>query len=319
MIRLTTTTHLGYIPPTEATRSCHGVLPTRPPRRLRASVRDKDSSTLDIDEEERTIPLARQVTSRSVGAFTTKIRFGTKDALTEGAAGRGAETGNIWTMIAPPLSQYPKSWREFLKFAYEVVTTVGRGKLSAFAISFSSKPSFFKPARFKLNNANVALTAKAFHRDLAQALAEGNKNAVNNMCVKAMSIPLLAAITARPKDRRFSWELVKYNKSPKLKSHVMAPVSKDKGAPFIRQVVVSISSKQKKTEYRRSANGKWAQHGVKEVDVDENVCMVALVNPVTWTQGEWRLIGYPKNSTPEEWELEKKDMEKMQELEMMSK
>ncbi|KAK0633676.1 hypothetical protein B0T14DRAFT_533841 [Immersiella caudata] len=209
-------------------------------------------------------------------------------------------------MIRPPLSRWPRTRKEFFGFLWDVVKCEMRGKLQVFLMSVSSKKGILKPRQFKLNNAKVILTAKAMHREMAEALASGNKGALNKICVKSLAIPMVTAVEQRPKSRRYEWELLKYNGRPKIVSQVLAPVSMDKGAPLVRQVVVRIKSRQRRTTYERKNKGLWevTPAGQQETDLVEHLVIVCIVNPKTWVSSEWRVLGSVQPTSYEEWRLE---------------
>jgi protein MBA1 len=137
---------------------------------------------------------------------------------------------------------------------------------------------------------------------VAQALAVGDKDTLNKICTRKMAGTLLSSIDARPRGRRYGWELVRYTNKlfyPSIRSHKMSPVSRDREAPIIRQVVVAISSKQRRFVY--DAEGAVVPGSEKEIDVVENVAIACVVDGRTWEQSEWRIIGTIKPTTYEGW------------------
>lgn len=184
--------------------------------------------------------------------------------------------------------------------------------LTTAALKFSSKPTIFKRARFKGKRSTLIPTAKALHRSMAQALAAGDKDTLNKITSRKLSGALLASIDKRPRGLRYGWELVRYTNKlfyPSIRSHKMSPVSRDREAPIIRQVVVAISSKQRRVVY--DAQGAVVPGSEKEMDVVENVAMACIVDGRTWEQGEWRVIGTVKPTTYEGWMAEKAWMKTM--------
>jgi len=224
------------------------------------------------------------------------------------------------TLIAPPISQYPREPRKFFKFAYEVFTTWARTTASGLGMVWSSKPSMFKKAQYKLNNAATLLTAKALHRDMAKALAAGDKRTLGKICTKVMGVPMLAAIDARSPKKRYTWELVKYRRGPRIASQIVAPTTSDGSGPLLRQVVVSIASRQRRTEeVRRHRAWEEVPGSIKEVDVTENIVIVSIVHPRTWKQSEWRILGTVPTMTPEDWFAEKEILNKLEQEEYRKK
>jgi protein MBA1 len=177
------------------------------------------------------------------------------------------------------------------------------------ALKYSSKPSFFKRATFQPKRSALVPTAKALHRSLAEALAAGDKQTLNNICSRKLVSPLLASIDARPRGRRYAWELVKYTNKlvyPSIKSHRLSPISRDRHAPIIRQAIVAISSKQRRVVY--DAADQVIPGSEKEMDVVEHFAIASIVDPKNnWHQSEWRVIGTVQPTTLESW-LEEKEL-----------
>lgn len=224
------------------------------------------------------------------------------------------------TLILPPLSQFPREPKLFFSFLYDAMKSWARGKLQVVLMSISSKQGILKPRRFKLNNSQALLAAKAMHREMATALALGNKEALSQLCVKALSIPMLANIDARQRSRRYSWELVRYLgwRNPRIVSQMLSPIAPTRGAPLVRQVVVRIKSRQRRTLYERSDRGPWEvkPEGQQEVDLTEHIVLVSVISPKTWMQGEWRVLGSVQPTTFEEWEFEKKALQAVEQGEL---
>ncbi|KAK0656314.1 hypothetical protein B0T16DRAFT_399066 [Cercophora newfieldiana] len=224
------------------------------------------------------------------------------------------------TLIPPPLSQWPRQPKPFFNFFWDVVKAWGRGKLQVLMMSISSKKGILKPRQFKLNNAQVILTAKAMHREMAEALAVGNKDALTKLCVKALATPLSANIDSRQNSRRYDWELVKYSgwRNPTIVSQSLSPILQSKGSPLMRQVIVRIKSRQRRTTYHKSANGLWQvnEGGKQEMDLEEYVALVSIVKPTTWASSEWRILGSVEPTTPEEWEMEKNALNAIEQEEL---
>lgn len=188
----------------------------------------------------------------------------------------------------------------------------GQEILTNGVLTFSSKPNIWKRAQYKPKRSTLIPTAKALHRAMAEAFATGDKSTISKVCSRKLSHSLLASIDARPRGRRFGWELVAYTNKmsyPSLKSHRMSPISRDRNAPVIRQAVVAISSRQRRVQY--DAKGAVVPGSEKVMDVVEHVAIACMVYPKTWTQGEWRLIGTIKPTTLDEWMVEKELLKTM--------
>ncbi|KAK4154878.1 hypothetical protein C8A00DRAFT_42423 [Chaetomidium leptoderma] len=216
------------------------------------------------------------------------------------------------TFVIPPISQLPKPLGQKLRFLGSWFVMKTQESITNAALRFTSKPTIFKRAAFKPKRRVIIPTAKALHRSMAEALAAGDRHTISKICSKQLSIPLLASIDARPRGRRYGWELVKYTNKlfyPSIRSHRMAPISRDRNAPIVRQAVVAISSKQRRVEY--DSAGQLIPGSEKEMDVVENVAIGCIVDPRSWEQREWRLIGTVKSTTYEGWNVEKEQLKAM--------
>lgn len=226
------------------------------------------------------------------------------------------------TFVPLPLSQYPRSPRKFFQYGWEYLKAYYKGLGAAIGMVISSKPKILARARYRLNNAAFKPVAKAMHRELAEALAAGNSSAVHRLTVSQLGTQLAMGIEARPAGRRYTWELVKYNGQPKITGQVMTSLSMDRSAPILRQVVVRISSRQRKAVYAKAPKSdEWSvvPGSEKEVDLVENVMFVSLVDPVTWTQGDWRILGSIPSTRMKEWLQEKRDVETLERADMESR
>lgn len=210
------------------------------------------------------------------------------------------------TFVLPRPSQFPKPAVEKVKLLYNWSLIKFQEILTNTTLKIMSKPSIFKRALFKPKRSVLIPTAKGLHRAMAEALAAGDKNTIGRICSRKLGSSLLGSIDARPRGRRYGWELVKYTNKllyPSIKSHRISPLGREKNAPIVRQAVVAISSKQRRVEY--DAKGQVVPGSGKEIDVVENVAIACVVDARTWVQGEWRLVGTIHHTTLHAWEEEK--------------
>ncbi|KAH6855247.1 hypothetical protein B0I37DRAFT_364320 [Chaetomium sp. MPI-CAGE-AT-0009] len=217
------------------------------------------------------------------------------------------------TFILPPLSQFPKPLgQKFRLLRNWFVVKVQETVMNA-TVRFSSKPGFFKLAALKYKKSTLIPTAKALHRSMLQALATGDRLAINKTCARKLGMSLLVSIDARPRGRRYSWELVEYTKKlfyPRIKSHKLSPLGRERSAPILRQMVVAISSKQRKGVY--DIEGRVIPGSEKEIDVVEHVVISCIVDPKNgYAQQPWRVIGTTSPTTVESWAKEKEIMKMM--------
>ncbi|KAK3331074.1 hypothetical protein B0H66DRAFT_87160 [Apodospora peruviana] len=210
------------------------------------------------------------------------------------------------TFIPPFFTSFPHHPRVLFPFIWEYIKSSFKDRLQIMLGALSSKPSLFKGPQLKLNSSSVPATAKALHRSMSEAFALGDTKTLEKVCVNKMSSMLASSIDARPKGRRYTWEVVRYNKRwryPRVISQRMAKLDNASSAPLVRQAVVRICSRQRRVEL--DGKGQVVAGSEKEANLVENIAMVALVNPVTWKQSEWRIVGTFKETTPESWESEK--------------
>jgi mitochondrial protein MBA1 len=126
------------------------------------------------------------------------------------------------------------------------------------------------------------------------AFADGDLPTLSKMCGEGLLANFRARIISRPNGERWQWELVKYNKRPRVMSHRGASLGMEGFG--IRQAVVRISSRQKLTRYRR--DGTVVPTSGKEKDVTEY--LVVQRNMKDAKEQDWVVWG-----TTEETILEK--------------
>ena len=225
------------------------------------------------------------------------------------------------TLIPPPISQYPRgSVGAFFRFAWDVLFNLGRARMQCLGITLTSKGGVFKKRKYKLDNKAVLLEAKALHREMAEALAMGDKTTLGRVCVKNLNLSVGAGIERRAGSRRYAWELVRYNgwrNNPRIVTQMIAPATAEAGSPLVRQVVVRIDSRQRRLEYVKSERGwRLREESTREVDAVENVVLVNMVDPRTWKTSEWRILGIVGNTTPEQWAAEQESLKAIEEEEL---
>ncbi|KAK4177515.1 hypothetical protein QBC36DRAFT_326829 [Triangularia setosa] len=213
------------------------------------------------------------------------------------------------TFVRPPWKLWPKDFKSRLSFFQTWAKIKSQEALTKFAMKFSSMPKFYKSPALKTSNSASILTAKGLHRSMMEALASGDKDTIRKVCASKVALPLQATIDTRPKNKLMAWELVEYTKTwvyPTVLSHKISPIEKSKDAPIIEQVVVAISSKQRRYQYILGQNGERKKLPMteKEMDVIENIVIGCVIDPHTWQRDEWRIIGSMKPTDSAEWEEE---------------
>ncbi|KAJ9160510.1 hypothetical protein NKR19_g3137 [Coniochaeta hoffmannii] len=228
------------------------------------------------------------------------------------------------TWVRPPLGRFPRS----PSYLYHYLFTKGRDFLGRLGMKWSSKPGLFKPALYKPNTSKIVPMAKAMHVAMYEALARGDKAALRKTCGAVLADRFAATIDSRPPGRRYGWELVRYNwtmpwRYPRIMDHKLTPLQRDPRLsdnahpPVLRQVVVTIASRQRRVEYDygKQGGGRVVPGSEKEVDVVENVVLSQPLDRDTWVpKADWKIISLIGETTPEKWREDKELMESMERL-----
>ncbi|KAM7205641.1 hypothetical protein V8F33_000967 [Rhypophila sp. PSN 637] len=221
------------------------------------------------------------------------------------------------TFILPLASKLPREPAVLFPFLKAYIKTRFTDLAATYFAKFASMRSIFSRPAYKLKNSSVVATAKGLHRSMSEALASGDKATIRKVCADRMADTLIATIDARPAGKRYAWELIKYThklRYPRIMSQKIAKIEQSHDAPMIRQVVVRICSRQRRVELDK--NGDVVPGSEREVDLAENIAMSTVLDPRTWKQGEWRIIGTAKDTTPDSWDAEVNLMKQVEALEV---
>ncbi|KAK0111313.1 hypothetical protein ONS95_001680 [Cadophora gregata] len=217
-----------------------------------------------------------------------------------------------YTFVTPSGSNAPRlfdSPSSFAKLRWEHVKSRLRDRVSLLVLWFASPPkkSFFKRA-LKLSRSKVTPTAVALHRQMYTSFAEGDVTTLQALCADGIFDSFRNRIGNRQRGEKVVWELVKYNKGPKLVSYRAARYPTDGGA--IRQAVVRISSTQKLTRWIQGKGGvlELVPGSGKEKDVEEYMVVQKTIHD--WKEGDWQVWGTTSETTIKdlkEWERRKSE------------
>lgn len=175
--------------------------------------------------------------------------------------------------------------------------------LSLFVLKISSPAEKrWYHRQLKLRRRQIAPTATALHREMYSAFADGDVRTLRKICTDGIYESFEARIGARKRGERVEWDLVRYDKSPRIVSNrgVRLPME---GAG-IRQAVVRICSTQSLTRYR--PNGEVIPGTGKEKKVVEYI--VIQKTYWNWKEGDWHIWGTTGETTikdVEEWKRRK--------------
>lgn len=172
-------------------------------------------------------------------------------------------------------------------------------------------PTWTSRPRAQLTRSKIVPSAKSLHQRLGEAMAAGDKDALREICTPRLFETLSATISRRKASEKLTWELLRYNGSPKIVSHkvaIMPPVGK---GPVVQQVVVAISSTQKLGKVKK-ATGEPVAGGVRLQKQTEYFVMSRQFDPKTWAPKKWIVWGNTKATTLEDWKLEEKGIQQME-------
>ncbi|KAL0937987.1 uncharacterized protein CTRU02_207719 [Colletotrichum truncatum] len=215
------------------------------------------------------------------------------------------------TFVPLPFSQLSKSPSVLLSYYFNRFKQHARDLATFVGLKFQSMPSFMKRPRVKFHRTQIVPTAKALHRQLAEALASGDKDALRELCTPRLYETLSATISRRKASEKLTWELVRYHGSPSVMSHRVAllpPVGK---APLVQQAVVAITSTQKLGKVEK-ATGNPIKGSTRVQKQTEYFVITRQLDPNTYEPKKWLVWGNTQATTPEDWEMEQKTMTHME-------
>ncbi|POS83683.1 hypothetical protein EPUL_003195 [Erysiphe pulchra] len=213
------------------------------------------------------------------------------------------------TFITPTGPNRPSIFKSPLSvLAIERTRLVSRFRdiVSVLLCKFTSpKATSFWDRTFNLNRSSIVPTATALHRQMYTAFAEGDDQTLRNICLDGILDNFRNRIANRPREEKVTWELIKYNKNPKLVSNRAAktPIN----GMLLRQAVVQICSRQKLTRYNKvkgSTQLELIQGSGKEKDVVEYLVIQRIYEQ--WQPNNWMVWGTAQETSLEDLEEWKK-------------
>ncbi|KAK8024013.1 tim44-like domain-containing protein [Apiospora rasikravindrae] len=213
------------------------------------------------------------------------------------------------TLVAPPLSRYPRSPAKFLQMAWIANFSRVWNYASLLLFKIASKPDWKTRPRFKVRRGVILPTAKALHLEMNEALARGDKETLRRICTNEFYQKLAGIIDARPRGHRAEWELVKYRSSftyPCIAEDKIGLMPTPSGIQkAYRQAIVSIASIQRMVRHVPNQ----AKPVVTEKPMLEHLVLSSQVDHTdTYGQTPWKVWGTLQESTLESY-LETKEVE----------
>ncbi|KAK7974193.1 hypothetical protein PG989_016041 [Apiospora arundinis] len=215
------------------------------------------------------------------------------------------------TLVAPPLSRYPRSPAKFLQMAWIANYSRIFNYASLLLFKIASKPDWKTRPRFKVRREVIVPAAKAMHLEMNEALARGDKETLRRICTNEYYQKMAGIIDARPRGYRAEWELVKYRSTlmyPRIAEDKIGLMPTPSGIQkAYRQAVVSIASVQRMTRY--IPKGNTTERVVTEKPMLEHLVLSSQVDHTnTYGQTPYRIWGTLQESTLESY-LETKEVE----------
>ena len=218
------------------------------------------------------------------------------------------------TLVAVPLSRYPKSPLDFLRYQfYRTLAFVG-GKLTVWGNRLDSMPGWTSAPRYKPNTRQIATTAKTLYREVLEAFAAGDVDALHRLCVPAYASRMIGAVSRRDPKEEVLFEVVKYHQPwrfPQLKSHQIRAANEIDQEQLTEQAVVAISSTQQLSR-RDRATGQIIPGSTKLQEKVEYVVLARNVNKRTWDMDPWKIWGTTSDTPLEKYLADKAETETTQ-------
>lgn len=218
------------------------------------------------------------------------------------------------TFVSVPLSRYPRSFTDFFRYQwYRSISFLG-GKLTVWGNRLESMPSWTVAPRYRPRTRQLATTAKAMYREVLEAFAAADVEALQRLCTPSYGQRLIAAATKRDPREEVHFEVVKYNQPwrfPKLKSHQIRAANELEQDQLTEQAVVAISSTQRLLR-RNKATGQIIPGSSKVQEKVEFVVMSRNVDKKTWEMEPWKIWGTISDTPLEKYLADKAETETKQ-------
>ena len=211
------------------------------------------------------------------------------------------------TLIMPTGAALPSFFQSpqlRLKMEFQRANRRVRDWLTVMAFKYSM--GFWK---YKVRFGRTAPTAMALHRQLYQALADGDRHEIADIAAEGLKKRLVDKVRARPDDVVLFWDLLRYIGRPRVVSHRASAIPLQEGetlSNYVRQAVVKVTSLQKLTrsihseEREDEGERNWEPPAETEKQVTEYVVVQKWCN--RGNEGDWKIWG-----TVEETPVEKFD------------
>jgi hypothetical protein len=192
------------------------------------------------------------------------------------------------TFIPLRSEEQPREWGPWLEYQKVIWTSWGAAVLSRWALWWQAadgwKSLIRGRSRLNMESRKLVGYGKEMHQRLGRAIADANKDVLDEICTVNLSHSLVTgSIARRTPGEKVRWEVVEYNKVRVVSHHVM-PLLSD----MVQQVVLAIDSTQKVT--RKMPNKKTASAPTVR-QMHENFVMMRSIDAKTYKKANWRIWG----------------------------
>lgn len=218
------------------------------------------------------------------------------------------------TFVSLPLALIPKGPVTFASYQFNRFRGWLQGSLSVLSFKLKSMPTWTKRPKWKARRGKIAPTAKIMYREMLEAFAAGDKQAIARLCVGDFAKKLIAAIDRRSPKESVRFELVKYTKPmfyPRLMSHQMHNINPLDKTSTTEQAVIAIASQQQASRHN-AATGEIVPGSLRVQDKIEYVVVTRQTSEEDFTSGPWKIWGTTVATTLEAHMHEKAVIEKEQ-------
>ncbi len=218
------------------------------------------------------------------------------------------------TFVSLPVSLTPRNPADFFSYQWWRLKQWGLATISVLNFKLSSMPNWTTRPKWKARRGKIPPTAKAMYREMLEAFAAGDQDAVARLCLPDFAKKLNSAIERRDPRQQVTFELVKYTGGlfyPRLMSHQIHQVNPQDKTLVTEQAVVGISSRQQVSR-TDSATGGIIPGSLRIQDKVEYVVLSRQASTKTFVAEPWRIWGTTSATTVEAYLEEQSVIDKEQ-------
>ncbi|PHH82020.1 hypothetical protein CDD82_7276 [Ophiocordyceps australis] len=200
------------------------------------------------------------------------------------------------TFVAPPLSQQPRSPRDFVRYQWWRLRLWLSDLATIVQFKMDSAPKRSLSFRWKARRRDIAPTANIMYRSLLEAFAAGDRATIQRLCTPSCAAHFTSALECRNPRQYTHFSVVAYNKPlfyPRLASHKIHNSTDFNPDGVVEQAVVAICSTQM-TERRLYSTDAPVPGTLRTQEKIEYVVLTRFINIKTLQPDDWRIWGTTK-------------------------